>query len=414
MPNITANKKLVCDILAFDDNRKYLPVLNKYTVQDWEDFLTFINRNKLLPLVYSKLLRYKNELAIPSQILNTMREDYLNTSARNLTLSYDIKHFFGIMNINKIEAMLLKGSYTAEKYYDTPALRPMCDIDILIRKKDLNKILELLCNNGYVISRTGNDATQKFHMPHLITKSGNSIDFHADIYQNPFFTWRKRIDISRIWSMASKEKLYGVEVFNLPLEYNIVYLCTKIIIDNFRGKLLQLYDIALILSKSEMNWDKLYVVAAELDSLKDIFCVLYFIKKLYHVDIPENALQRFEPSDFSDTQENYIMNNLFSSNKVDGEYLAAQLAVGKNIFRKVLSALKIQNVYFLKSENPSMLKKIILIVQRLIYLFTNYNTAMKALFTPPNTEVYDFYKWLSKSCGEVDPLSRTENKKDKV
>jgi len=392
---ITVNEELACDILAFNDSKKNLLILNSFTEDNWKTFLTFISRNKLLPLVYSKLLKYKNELTIPRQIMNTIREEYLNTSAKNLTLSYDIKNFFDIMNMNKIEIMLLKGSYTAEKYYDNPALRPMCDIDMLVKKKDLNKILELLLENGYLIDKADNNAVQKFHMPILITKSGNSIDFHADIYQNPFFTWRHRINMARIWNIAQKEKLYGVEVFCLPLEYNIVYLCTKIIMDNFRGNLLQLYDIALILSKSKINWNKLYVVAAELDSLKDVFCILYFAKKLYYTNIPENVLRQFRPSDFSDTQDKYIMNNLFSCDNINGKYLAAQLATGKNIFRKVHSALKIRNIYFLKDENSSIFKKTILIWQRLVYLFFNYKIAMKALFIPPNTDVYDFYKWLS-------------------
>ena len=59
----------------------------------------------------------------------------------NVSNTYKISEVF---NKNKIEFVLLKGSYLTNFIYENRSLRPINDIDILVSSKDFNKAEDLL------------------------------------------------------------------------------------------------------------------------------------------------------------------------------------------------------------------------------------------------------------------------------
>ncbi len=392
---------LICDILSFkDDSESFLSRLRNFTEADWNTLLTFSSRYKLAPLLYSKLLKYKNELPLPSAMADLLRGEYMNSAARYAILHHEIKNLLMILGGNKIDVILLKGAYIAEKFYKKPALRPMCDIDILVKKEDTDRIFELLEGNGYKIKSIEDaDSKRQLHCPGITTKTDILIEPHWDISPSLIFSWKKSVDTDKLWRSVVVEKLFGLEIVALPLEYLIVHLCVKIVIDNFRGQLLQLYDIALILQQSNLDWNSLFSIAKEWTSEKDVFCILYLSKILFRANVPDEVLARFRPNNFGYPQISFMQKELFDVSSLTDDRLSRvlQRTTGQNLFRQALKILNGENISLFGGEKRISIRKIRLVFNRLKYLIKQYKGVLSFRVIRNGRTTFDFYRWLKRN-----------------
>jgi len=96
-----------------------------------------------------------------------------------------------------VEVALLKGiSYVGDLYPDA-GLRPMGDVDLLIRSADMPRALARLADLGYR-DGTPHGSTAIHHAAQLFRSDGGAIDLHRNIEQ----PWRSRIDLDAVWSRA--------------------------------------------------------------------------------------------------------------------------------------------------------------------------------------------------------------------
>lgn len=392
---------LVCDILSFKaDNESFLPELRTFTEADWNTLLAFSYRHKLTPLLYSKLLKYKNEPSVLKSRIDSLQGEYMGFAAKYTMLRHEIRSLLKILNGNKIGVILLKGAYIAEKFYENPALRPMCDIDILIRKKDIDRCLNILTENGYKIKNIEEAAGQRqLHCPGVLTKSGILIEPHWDISPSLIFSWKSPTNTSQLWENAIKEELFGMEITALPLESLIVHLCTKIFADNFGGQLLQLYDVALILQKSNVNWELLFSTAStDWDSAKEVYCVLHLAKALFHANVPDSVLAGFKPDGFGYAQADFMRKQLFGIQTLPGneQSCAMQRICGQSFSRYVLKILNWENISLFGEGKGITIQKLKLVFERIKYLAKQYKKVFSFKMFSRNRDTVDFYRWLKK------------------
>ena len=68
---------------------------------------------------------------------------------RNTTLFMERDRVLGELRKDNVEVILLKGAALAETVYDNIALRPMGDIDLLVRPGDVSAVMRRLADAGY-------------------------------------------------------------------------------------------------------------------------------------------------------------------------------------------------------------------------------------------------------------------------
>lgn len=386
---------LICDILSFRDNGKnFLTKINNFTETDWNTFLTFSARYKLIPLLYSRLLKYKDELYFPSAVKELLQREYMNSAARYAVLQHEIKSLLKILSDNKIDVILLKGAYIAERFYEKPALRPMCDIDILVRKENIDKIFDILLKKEYTTEIKHDRA---FHLP-VYTKNNILIEVHWDISPHLYFSWKKSMPMNKLFDNTLKEELFGMEILMFPVEYVIVYLCDKVIRDNFRGMLLLLYDIALIINKSTIDWNNLIAVAIEWSSVKDVFCSLYLTRALYFAKIPENIFNSLKPADFNDNLGKFMYRELFGNFNLHSNAVHfMQMISHKNLSAQFKKIFKPENLEVLSTgKETSGIGKIKFMFNRLKYLIKQYGEILSFKIFLKSKDFFIFYNWLKK------------------
>ncbi len=145
-----------------------------HQVTSWQHLPSLAEEQGMAPLVHFHLR--KANITIPQEIQReltalALRHKLIN-QARTTTL-IELATFF---HQAKIPLLVLKGMALAHFLYPSPDLRPMKDMDLLIRSEDIEKVTQILLSNGF--------------------KQHKDAFFHPSVLHLPTFT--KEVDGFRI------------------------------------------------------------------------------------------------------------------------------------------------------------------------------------------------------------------------
>ena len=107
------------------------------------------NIAELLYKIIKKQASFLKTLNIPKPFLETMRLKYFMSCLAYDSMFKSLYEVLEVFHKAGIKVILLKGSHLAQFVYQDIGVRPMGDIDILVRKEDLSKAEELLLQMEY-------------------------------------------------------------------------------------------------------------------------------------------------------------------------------------------------------------------------------------------------------------------------
>ncbi len=114
---------------------------------EWKQVANRAVEERLGPLV---LTRIRGNPTVPETVSNQLRSAYYNTSALNLLIYRELARLLKLSADQTLAPpILLKGGALASSLYESIALRPMCDLDLLVRPEDLERFLEVARELGY-------------------------------------------------------------------------------------------------------------------------------------------------------------------------------------------------------------------------------------------------------------------------
>ncbi len=78
-----------------------------------------------------------------------------------------------------VPVILLKGAHLAEAVYGNIALRPMVDVDLLVKQADLMRVHDILIGQGYALAEKSDAACSVVrHMPPFTKDGVPRIEIH--------------------------------------------------------------------------------------------------------------------------------------------------------------------------------------------------------------------------------------------
>ena len=92
-----------------------------------------------------------------------------------------------IFKKNNLKFVFLKGIHLINNYYDDFMYRPIRDIDVLIDKSDIDKVINVLLKNGYSFQKDikqlnfANLLNNSYDLPILVSESGAKLEVHFSI-----------------------------------------------------------------------------------------------------------------------------------------------------------------------------------------------------------------------------------------
>lgn len=115
---------------------------------DWPYLIRIADAHGLMPLLYFNLKKAFPD-SVPRSVLDQLHARFLANAGRNLFLTQELFKILDLCEMNAIPAIPFKGPALAISLYGDLALRTFSDLDILVRKQDIQRAKTLLLSQGY-------------------------------------------------------------------------------------------------------------------------------------------------------------------------------------------------------------------------------------------------------------------------
>ena len=297
-------------------------------VLDWDYIIDCSIKQSISPLFYWNLNKIGNGKDVPSEVMKSLQKMYYNNLARNIFLYDKLSKILTVFKEMGIDTIVLKGAFLAEEIYKNIGLRPMSDIDLLIKEKDLQKAKMELTKLMYSAAIFPTKLHEQFQTVlseelRFIHQDKNIvIEIHWDIqpHQTPY-----KIDINKFWNNAKPVKIANIETLTFTSEDLLQHLCLHL--DKHINSaapparpLRDYCDIAEVTRhyKDTINWNYLLQSSKDYGIEEPIFQGLSTAKKYFGAFVPEDILSELEPIkssiDFEEIFKGVIKDN---SNKKD-------------------------------------------------------------------------------------------------
>jgi len=258
----------------------------------WPDFLRFADERSLSPLLYGIMREQEME---PPAVEKSLRSVYIRNAARSTLLFATLSEILEGFAQQGVDVILLKGAALAESVYDNPALRPMMDLDLLIKRQHLSAAVQTLEARGFsatlVEPRPGAtlafDSQIRFHRADL---AQTLVELHWGILDAPFY--QETLDDAWFWESARPAGKGGALVFG-P-EAQVIHLSAHMLLHHGGPVWLGLHDLAEICYRydDEMDWDLLLLQARKMKLVLPLQHVLPQVKAHWAAPIPDDVLEK--------------------------------------------------------------------------------------------------------------------------
>ena len=262
---------------------------------DWDYLFVFARRHGVLQLLYSQLQQCAADLIPPDQ-LHRLQKYFQENSARNVLLTAELQRLIELLESANIEAVPYKGAVLALFAYGDVSLRRFVDLDVLVRKEDVSRAIDLLLTDGYEFSkplslsqrelllRTQHNLQLRRYKRQLI------VELHWEVASNLFAS---SVQADDLWSCLSHVKLNQANLKTLNVEDMLFSLCVHGS-RHLWERLLWICDIGWIVSRHQLNWTKLLERARRTQTQRMFLLGLYLSAKLPGVRFPELITNEFE------------------------------------------------------------------------------------------------------------------------
>jgi hypothetical protein len=194
-------------------------------------------------LVHRNLVRL-GEVEVPAPAREALARDYRATLAGNLLRLQGADEVLTALAGRGIDAVLLKGALLVETHYGDPGLRPMRDVDLMVRPEALGAAEAALAELGYARTWTpGRRASAERYYQRAYERGADKVELHTA----PCDLGRYPVDIGTLWGRARAIAWRGRQVLALDPADHLVYLVVHAALHGFLLPLTSVADVALVL-----------------------------------------------------------------------------------------------------------------------------------------------------------------------
>jgi len=268
----------------------------KLSNAEWETLLPFATQQGVAPLLYQRLTHTQIP---PTKILDALCEAYHHNAFKNAQYYQQLSEILKQLQANSIDVILLKGAYLAKTVYQPGAVRVIGDIDLLVKKADLEQTEKILLEMGYGPTERPSLKTQcatSHHLDAFIKKGAFPIEIHWTLF-SPLLPFEIRVDI--LWEQARSFTIGDVKILSLSPEDLLFHLCVHAAYSNRFVGMRFLCDIHSTIRYYDIDWDLLFSRARQWKAEKAVYLALYTAWDWGGAIVPEKVLERFKPSDFN-------------------------------------------------------------------------------------------------------------------
>ena len=198
---------------------------------------------------------------LPAPFIKFLEKMAKRLYARNERMFAELEQILKAAHEAGLALMPLKGSLLAQRYYPTPYLRPMADLDLLVKPGQEHHATQLLVSIGYKTLMPDNPAARERHI--RFVKPGNErvvslegpdpdnprpVELHTRLSRMLWGDVKIEDSAEMLWGSAREITFLGYPVFIPPIEllftYQAMHTVDHMMLRTARG--IQFVDLSLM------------------------------------------------------------------------------------------------------------------------------------------------------------------------
>jgi hypothetical protein len=272
-------------------------VLRDFSDAQWAEFLAECDLHWTSPLAYRVLAAHRDRVAAPGAVWRGLKRSYLLSRSRTRRADALLIPVLAALEAAGLPVIVLKGLHLSTQVYADPAMRPMIDADLLLRRSDLPAAARIVESFGFRQRDADRGAPSDPALPrddhhHLDTfyyPKGPPIELHHDLWVPGA---RLRVDMDGVWSRARPSRIGGAGVWVLAPEDALLHLCLHAGVGHgFEVKLLSLCDLPVALRRwqEEIDWEAFWSRAHRWRAERSAVLTLAFVCRRLGYPLPDAA-----------------------------------------------------------------------------------------------------------------------------
>jgi len=274
---------------------------------DWGYILAAAGKQGIAPLLARWIGRGGD--GVPGGVAERLDADYWVSHFRNRTLLQQLRRVAGAASEAGIPVMPLKGAALATRYYAAPALRPMADLDLLVRPADLPRMAAVLRELGYAAMplppsplHEGDAAFGEYAYVAAIDDIVVLIEYRAEPLDpaigalhaaDQTMAARLHAHSARTWERATRGTIDGAPCMQIPAEDLLLHVASHLTTRHAGMRLLWLYDLRLIAAgdRETLDWGYIAAEARALNLEQPVRAALAAADRWLAASIPAEQLR---------------------------------------------------------------------------------------------------------------------------
>lgn len=288
-----------------------VPLLQKG--MDWVYLKEMALQHGLMPILY-RCLKSHAPNSVPRSILAQFRDHALSSASRSLVMTEELLSLLERLKAEGILAIPYKGPVVAASLYKDLAIRPFNDLDILVKKKDLSKAMDVMTSLGYQphfqLTRTQVAAflKSKYEFPLTHRNGWLTVELKWNLVED-FFSFP--LDQEGLWKRLQPISLSGKEVLTFSPEDLLIILCMHGA-THLWTSLIWICDIAQLINvRKDLNWELVLRQARALRSERMVYLGLSLSARLLWATLPEEVENLIEADPMVKKLSEEVIGHLF-------------------------------------------------------------------------------------------------------
>ena len=280
---------------------------------DWKYLFLIARRHSVVALLYNGLQQTAADL-VPVQHYQRLQKYFQDNTARNVVLNAELCRLLALLGKNGIEAIPYKGPVLALFAYNNLALRRFVDLDVMVRREDAAKSIDLLLADGYEVSKSISESQRKvlLHTQHNLQLHRSNrqliVELHWEVASQLFVS---SVQADDLWSGLVPIEIDRSTIKTLSAE-DLVFSLSVHALRHVWEKLLWICDLAWIISRYDLNWSVLLQRARSANIERNFLLGLELSRRLLGVPLPAHVAQQIDRDPSIDKLADVVIQFLLS------------------------------------------------------------------------------------------------------
>lgn len=288
---------------------------------EWALLIQMAHQHEITPLLYT-CLRQIDSSSVPAAVMQRLQLEFEQGAQWNLYLTHELLALLKRLAEYGIAAVPYKGPILAQEIYGNLALRHFADMDLIVRRRDVARVRQLLSEEGYRPRQllTPFQEFLQFYSKNtrgFIHMSKNvKFDLHWGVTQLRHFSFPMTEE--RFWSLLQSRHLGGVKVAVIPPEEMLQFLC----IHGARHHWIILKwvcDVAeMIRQRPDLQWSRLITQAEDLGNLRILWLGLHLANRVLDAPLPVEVLRQMAADPMVESLSRQVQQGWFQEQERGG------------------------------------------------------------------------------------------------